>query len=66
MSFEDYDLILGMDWLSEHHTRVDCKEKLVQFVRPGKDVLEFKENQVKELKYLISRIKARKFTKKGC
>jgi hypothetical protein len=27
--FKDYDLIFGMDWLSEHHARVDCKEKLV-------------------------------------
>jgi hypothetical protein len=43
MPFEDYDLILEMDWLLEHHARVDCEEKLVQFVRPGKDVLEFKE-----------------------
>jgi hypothetical protein len=54
MPFEDYDLILEMDWLSEYHDRVDCKEKLVQFVRPKKHVLEFEGNRVKELKYLIS------------
>jgi hypothetical protein len=66
MPFEDYDLILRMDWLSEHHARVDCKEKLVQFVRPRKDMLEFKGNRVKELKYLISGAKAQKFIKKGC
>jgi hypothetical protein len=52
--------------LSEHHARVDCKEKLVQFVIPGKDVLEFKRSRVKELKYLISGAKARKCIKKEC
>jgi hypothetical protein len=66
MPFEDYDLILGMDWLSEHHARVSYKKKLVQIVRPEKDVLDFKENRVKELKYLILGTKAQKFIKKGC
>jgi hypothetical protein len=64
MPFGDYVLILGMDWLSEHHARVECKKKLVQFVRLEKDVLEFKGNRVKELKYLISGTKAQKFTRK--
>jgi hypothetical protein len=64
--FEDYDLILGMDWLSEHNARVNCKEMLVQFVRPEKDVLEVKGSRVKELKYLISRVKAQNSIKKGC
>jgi hypothetical protein len=64
--FEDYNFILEMDWLSEHQARADYKKKLVQFVRLGKDILEFKSNQMKELKYLISGTKARKFIKKGC
>jgi hypothetical protein len=34
MAIEDYDLILGMDWLPKHGTRVDCRNKVVQFVRP--------------------------------
>jgi hypothetical protein len=43
MPFEDYDLNLGMDWLSEHYARVDCKNKLVQFVRLGKMLWNLKE-----------------------
>jgi hypothetical protein len=46
MPFDDYDLILGNDWLSEHYARVDSKKKLVQFIRSRKDVLEFKGNWV--------------------
>jgi hypothetical protein len=41
ITFEDYDFILRMGWLSEYHARVDCGEKVVHFARPGKDVLEF-------------------------
>jgi hypothetical protein len=66
MTIEDYDLILGMDWLSKHGARVDCKSKLVQFVRPRRNVLEFKANQIKERNFLIAGTKARKLLAKGC
>jgi hypothetical protein len=53
MPIEDYDLILGMDWLSKHGARVDCKSKVVQFIRLGRDVMEFRGNLIKERKFLI-------------
>ena len=31
MEMKDFDIILGMDWLSEHHAFIDCKEKRVIF-----------------------------------
>jgi hypothetical protein len=54
MEIDDYDMILGMDWLSRHGARVDCKDKRVQFVRPGRDVLDFRADKVKEHKFLIA------------
>ena len=27
----DYDVILGMDWLSTHHAVIDCRKKRVRF-----------------------------------
>jgi hypothetical protein len=45
---EDYNVILGMDWLSRHYTWVDCRRKLVHFCRPGEDILEFRGEKVKE------------------
>jgi hypothetical protein len=54
MEIDDYDLIFGMDWLSRHEDRVDCRDKRVQFVRPRRDVLEFRANQLKERKLLIT------------
>jgi hypothetical protein len=62
----DYDLILGIDWLSRHRARVDCRDKRVQFVRPGRNILEYYTNQVKEHKFLIVGAKARKMIAKGC
>jgi hypothetical protein len=41
ITFEGYDFILKMSWLLEYHARVDYREKLVHFLRLGKDVLEF-------------------------
>jgi hypothetical protein len=38
---------------------------MVQFVRPGRDVLEFKTNRVKEQKFLIAAAKVRKMLTKG-
>jgi hypothetical protein len=45
---------------------MDCKNKSVQFVRPGRDVLEFKADQVKERKFFIAGTKTRKMLAKGC
>jgi hypothetical protein len=61
-----YDIILGMDWLSQHHARVDCKEKVVHFCKLGDKVLEFKGRQSHIKNLLVSGVKARKMMFKGC
>jgi hypothetical protein len=65
MAIKDYDLILGMDWLSKYEARVDYRKKTVQFVKPGRHMLEFKNNQVKEKKFLIARPMTWKMLTKG-
>ena len=35
LDIHDFDVILGMDWLSRHHAIVDCYRKEVRFCRPG-------------------------------
>jgi hypothetical protein len=66
MVIEDYDVILGMDWLSKYGAHMDCKNKSVQFVRPSRIALELKANQVKERKFFIVGTKARNMLAKGC
>ena len=35
LDIHDFDVILGMDWLSRHHATVGCYRKEVRFCRPG-------------------------------
>ena len=35
LDIHDFDVILGMDWLSRLHAIVDCYRKEVSFCRPG-------------------------------
>ncbi|XP_070029766.1 uncharacterized protein [Nicotiana sylvestris] len=35
MPFQDYDVIVGMDWLHRHHVVVDCRLKQVTFRTPA-------------------------------
>ena len=34
LDIHDFDVILGMDWISRHHATVDCYRKEVRFCRP--------------------------------
>lgn len=66
LSFEGYDVILGMDWLYKHYAQVDCRKKMVKFTCPDMPILEFQRDKTKKKNHLISDIKARKFIKRGC
>ncbi|XP_039118126.1 uncharacterized protein LOC120254039 [Dioscorea cayenensis subsp. rotundata] len=41
MSMKDFDVILGMDWLSSTHVVVDCHRKRVDFRIPGETDFSF-------------------------
>ena len=34
LSIHDFDIVLGMDWLSKHRATLDCYRKEVRLVRP--------------------------------
>ncbi|WRX24135.1 hypothetical protein QQP08_016622 [Theobroma cacao] len=65
LEIRDFDLILGMDWLSTHRAKVDCfkKEMLLQSLE-GAEVVFTGERRV--LPYcVISDLKALKLVRKG-
>ena len=37
----DYDVILGMDWVSTHHAIIDCQKKSNLFQNIGLGPLQF-------------------------
>ena len=41
LDIHDFDVILGMDWLSRHHAMVDYYRKEVRFCRPGETKVVF-------------------------
>ena len=41
LDIHDFDVILGMDWLSRHHAIVDCYRKEVRFYRLGETEVVF-------------------------
>ncbi|XP_070036787.1 uncharacterized protein [Nicotiana tomentosiformis] len=62
----DFDVILGMDWLSSCYANVDRKVKMVQFNFPKGSVIEWKGFSASPKGRFISYLKMRKMIDKGC
>ena len=42
LDMRDFDVVLGMDWLSRHRATLDCYKKEVKLHKPGKMEVKFK------------------------
>ena len=66
LPFREFDVILGMDWLSRHHVIVDCKLKRVTLkTLEGSEVIVVGERS-DYLSNVISATTARRLIRKGC
>ncbi|KAL5842381.1 hypothetical protein ACOSQ3_012984 [Xanthoceras sorbifolium] len=66
LPFHDFDLILGMDWLSRHRVIIDCSLKRVTLrTSNGAEVLMVGDRR-DYLSNVISTITALKLIRKGC
>ena len=66
LSFKEFDVILGMDWLSRHQVMVDCRMKRVTLRTPKEDEVTFIGERSNHLSNAISASTARKMVQKGC
>ena len=66
LSFREFDVILGMDWLSRHQAIVDCKMKRVTLRTPNEDEVTFIGKRSNHLSNVISAATARTLVQKGC
>ena len=66
LDMPDYEVILGMDWLSKYNANIDCKKKIVTFRPPGKDEFLFVGSTQKLRTPIISAMKARRLLDSGC
>ena len=66
LTFHEFDLILGMDWLSKHRAIVDCDKKTVRL--KCSDLLEVTVHgiQSRAVSNVISAMQARRLLRKGC
>ena len=62
----DFDVILGMDWLSNHRASMDCFTKRIRFEKPGYPVFEFVGNRRVLPTCMISALKVKRLLHKGC
>ncbi|KAL5546618.1 hypothetical protein UlMin_006305 [Ulmus minor] len=62
----DYDVIIGMDFLTKYEATINCKARTVTFKPTGEAPFEFIGEKGKDQKMLISAMKARKWLASGC
>jgi hypothetical protein len=66
LDMRDFDVLLGMDWLSYYHAVVHCREKMVCFRIPKQEEFCFKGTPLRKVSRFVSAIKARKMMSAGC
>ncbi|XP_070003433.1 uncharacterized protein [Nicotiana sylvestris] len=62
----DFDIILGIDWLSPYHAILDCNAKIVTLALPGLPHLQWRRTLGHSTSRVISYMKARRMVDKGC
>ena len=66
LPFHEFDLILGMDWLSKHRAIVDCDKKTI--LVKCSDLSEVTVHGIRydSISNVIFAMQARRFLRKGC
>ena len=66
LDMRDFDVVLGMDWLSRHRATLDCYKKEVKLNRPGKVEVKFRGLRRELSSCMISTMTAQRMLRKGC
>ena len=66
LSFREFDVILKMDWLSQHQVVVDCRMKRVTLRTPSGEEVTFIDERSNHLSNVISAATARTMIRKEC
>ena len=66
LSFREFYVILGMDWLSQHQVIVDCRMKRVTLRTPSGKEVTFIGERSNHLSNVIHVATAKTMVRKGC
>ncbi|CAA0813312.1 Unknown protein, partial [Striga hermonthica] len=65
LEMRDFDLILGMDWLSFYHADIRCHDREITLYLPGDDSITFFGSKNRSLPHVVSMAKATKLLRRG-
>ena len=65
LSMQDFDVILGMDWLCENRALIDCETRIVTHKLPSRDSFTYKGATSKRTPSVITALKARNMIRSG-
>ena len=66
LDLQDFDVILGMDWLVSHHASIYCFRKWVTFSISSQPEFSFERKQVDKPLHVVSTLRANSLLRKGC
>ena len=66
LDMQDFDMILGMDWLDRHDALLDCRRKRVIFRRPGEKEFMYQCPRHRSSKVIISALSTTRLLDQGC
>ena len=66
LDMRDFDVVLGMDWLSCHRATLDCYKKEVKLHRPRKFEVKFRGIHRDLSSNMISTMASQRMLRKGC
>ena len=66
LEMDDFDVILGMTWLSPQFAILDCNAKTVTLAKPGTDPLVWEGDYTSNPVRIVSFLRAKKMVSKGC
>ncbi|KAA3484613.1 Gag-Pol polyprotein [Gossypium australe] len=63
--FDEFDVILGMDWLTLHDVVVNCRRKTIKLKCQNNEILRIEPDESGELPTVISSMSAQRYVRKG-
>ncbi|KAA3466061.1 reverse transcriptase [Gossypium australe] len=65
LPFDEFDVILGTDWLTQHDAVVNCKQKYIVLKCQNSELLHVKSDKLDRLSTVILAISAQRYIRKG-
>ncbi|KAG8478621.1 hypothetical protein CXB51_028425 [Gossypium anomalum] len=66
LPFYEFDVILGMNWLTMHDVVVNCRQKIIKLKCQNNETIKIESDDLNGLPVVISSMLAQRFVRKGC